>query len=430
MQAGLLVEHRGQCGRETSRDGVILRLGKDFARPLAHMKSRGFVHAMNARERVLAVFEHKIPDRVPHFEQGVASGIASEILGRPADTGGGGFRRKGLEAALAGPAAHEEYMHRCIRDWCDLVEALDFDAVVTPWAGAGDVRKRLDENTYLLGDEASDDWEIVRFDASSDTLYAVDSAERRGGLERLEEKIRAAEREHGRRGKPSPSDFWVLVRILERFRGKRAIGGPSGIAAPMRSPWLEAIAARPDLIRLHLEMQADSACDQIEVLAGMGVDFIWGGGDLAWNGGPIYSPGRFRELMLPPLKRIAAKCRDVGLPYFFRTDGLLWPIADILFGESGVHGYGEIDAQAGMDIAEIRQRFPALLLWGNVDCAGALVGGTPEQVKAEAIACMEKAATGHILGSSNVIHAGVPVGNFLAMVEARLEYGPGRSAAP
>jgi hypothetical protein len=379
---------------------------------------------MSPRERVLAAFAHKVPDRVPHLEQGVASRVASEILGRPADTGGGEFRRKGLDAALAGAQAHEDYVDCSIRDWCDLVEALDFDAVVTPWPGGGDVRKRLDENSYLLGDESSDDWEIVRFDASSDTLYAVDSAERRGGLERLEKKLRAAEIEHGRRQKPSSSDFWPVSRMLDRFRGKRAIGGPSGIGVPMRSPWLEAIAARPDLIRSHLEKQADTACEQIEVLASMGVDFIWGGGDLAWNGGPVYSPQRFRELVLPPLKRIAAKCRELGLPYFFRSDGILWPIADMLFGESGVHGYGEIDAQAGMDIGEIRRRFPRLLLWGNVDCAKTLVSGTPKQVKAEAIACMEKAGGGHILGSSNVIHSAVPVGNFLAIVEARDNYRP------
>ncbi|MBM4046347.1 MAG: hypothetical protein FJ279_14655 [Planctomycetes bacterium] len=43
---------------------------------------------MNSRERVLTTLGFTEPDRVPFFEQGVASNVASEVLGREAHTGG------------------------------------------------------------------------------------------------------------------------------------------------------------------------------------------------------------------------------------------------------------------------------------------------------------------------------------------------------
>ena len=60
---------------------------------------------MTSLERVLTTLRFEEPDRVPYFEQGVASTVASDILGREAHTGGGGLRRDGVEAAMAGPAA-------------------------------------------------------------------------------------------------------------------------------------------------------------------------------------------------------------------------------------------------------------------------------------------------------------------------------------
>jgi uroporphyrinogen decarboxylase len=174
----------------------------------------------------------------------------------------------------------------------------------------------------------------------------------------------------------------------------------------------------------YVAMQADYACDQIGVLAGMGVHLIWGGGDFCTNHGPVYSPAQFRQFMLEPLQRMTACCHEHGLKYIFRTDGVIWPVAQELFVESGVDGYGEIDKQAGMDLGEIRRRLPHLILWGNVDCGYTLSSGTRAEVVEETKACMDAAAPGggYLLGSSNVIHAGVPAENFLAMIETCRNY--------
>jgi len=380
---------------------------------------------MNSLERVQTTLRFEEPDRVPYFEQGVASNVASDILGREAHTGGGRLRRDGVEAAIAGPDAFAAYQDRFLADFCDLVEALDFDVVSLPWAGGGVPEKKLDDNTYRFsGPEGW--WRVERFDPTSDTFHTVDASVRGpDGLREVEEHIARMEAHHETRQRPTPDSFPLVGRALERFAGRRAVIEGSLLVVPMEPAWLEAMLMMPDRITRYVEMQADIVCDQIDVLAAMGVVMIWGGGDFCTNLGPVYSPAQFRQFMLEPLKRVTACCRRNGIPYVFRTDGLTWPVAQELFVESGVLGYGEIDKQAGMDLAEIRERLSHLILWGNVDCGWTLSSGSRDDVVQETKACIDAAAPGggYLLGSSNVIHSGVPAANFEAMIETCREYG-------
>jgi len=380
---------------------------------------------MNSKERVLTTLSHKEPDRVPYFEQGVASYVASEILGRKAHTGGGGFRRDGIEAALCGPGAYSDYIGRSLQDWGDLIEVLDFDVVTLPWFGRGEPTRKMDENSYFLGNEGDDDWSVVRLDPESDTLYTIDSAARSGDVSFVERRVKAMRESHRVREPMTENSFPELKSVLQRFGGKRAIGGGAGIAIPIEPAWLEAVVLRPDLVGEYLDMQSEIACESIEVQAAMGIDLVWGGGDMANNSGPLYSPDHFRSLVLPRLKRMVEVCHKHRLPYIFRTDGVIWPVAECLFVESGVDGYGEIDKQAGMDLGEVRRRLPHLVLWGNVDCGRTLTSGTVEDVMSETKDCIDKAAPGggYILGSSNVVHSRVPIKNFLTMIETCREYG-------
>jgi uroporphyrinogen decarboxylase len=381
--------------------------------------------SVTSLERVLKTLRFKEPDRVPYFEQGVASNVASAILGRTALTGGGGFRRMGVEAAMAGPDAYTEYVETFFQDWCDLVETLDFDVVSLPWAGAGAPTRKIDECTYLFGNlDAA--WHVMRYNASSDTFHVVDAHTRRAGaLEKIAAEVRAADARHAQRVKPTRASFPLLDRLIARFGHERAVADGPCLVIPMEPAWLEAMMVMPDIVECYTAMQADCACDAIDLMAEMGVRLIWGGGDFCTNKGPIYSPVQFRRFMLGPLKRMTACCHRHGTPYVFRTDGVIWPVAQELFVESGVDGYGEIDKQAGMDLAEVRRRLPHLILWGNVDCGHTLSSGTPAQVAEETRTCINAAAPGggYILGSSNVIHCGVPAENFLAMIQTCRDYG-------
>jgi uroporphyrinogen decarboxylase len=145
---------------------------------------------------------------------------------------------------------------------------------------------------------------------------------------------------------------------------------------------------------------------------------IFGGGDFASNQGPFYSPESFHELMLPGLKRITDACHKYGIYYLFASDGNLWPVAEDLFGNSGVDGFYEIDGRAGMDLRKLRERFPHLTLIGNISSV-TLHTGTKEDVIRETMTCLEEAkrSGGIIVGVSNCIVPGTPEENLWTMVD-------------
>ena len=182
--------------------------------------------------------------------------------------------------------------------------------------------------------------------------------------------------------------------------------------------WLEAVVLRPDLIGRYLDVQVERAKRAIEFLASHGFRYLFGGSDFASNEGPMYSPKAFHELMLPRLQQVADACHQHGTYYLFASDGNLWPVADDLFGESGVDGYYEIDRRAGMDMRKLRERFPKLLLIGNMSSHTVHLG-TKDDVVAETASAIEEAkrSNGIIVGVSNYFVPGTPIENVVAMLE-------------
>jgi len=201
------------------------------------------------------------------------------------------------------------------------------------------------------------------------------------------------------------------------------IGG-GGIGIPYSSSaWLEAIVVRPELMARYLNVQTERAVRSIEGIAATGVKMISGGSDFASNQGPFYSPKAFHELMLPCLKRIAEECHKYGMYFLFASDGNLWPVADDLFGESGVDGYYEIDGKAGMDLGRLREHFPHLVMIGNIS-SHTLHLGSKEDVIRETMSCLNEAkrSSGIIVGVSNYILPGTPEENLWAMIETMKEH--------
>lgn len=377
---------------------------------------------MDSRERFTAFFWGDTPDRIPYYEQAVASGVASSLLGRTAHTGSMRLIRDCAEAGLRGPEAYEEFIATVLDDWTALADLLGLDGIAVPWLG-GTATLKVGENEYLFGDPEGD-WTISRFDPVAETWGTVRTGGRIPTLEDLEQ----AERSHARRLESDPplteDSFPELKGLIERNRGRRAIVAGLGLSIPLDRTWLEAVILRPGLIERHLDNAVECARRAAPGLAGLGVDVIFGGGDLADKNGCVYGPKVFHEVVLPRATAIIEAAHAQRLPYVFRTDGNLWSIADDLFVASGADGYGEIDQAAGMDFGAIRERYPSLTLWGGVPCGSVLARGTPEQVRAVALDSIEKAKSGGgiILGSSNTVIAGTPPENVWAMAEVAREY--------
>lgn len=384
---------------------------------------------MTGKERIKAVLTHNKPDRVPIAEQLIVSKVAKELLGRYAYTGGGEYARDEIDILLHGERDFLVAKHT--QDTLDLYHyKLDLDAIpvklVHPKDSPVTNIMKIDPLTYRYENVyGPGTFEIKKFSPESGEFFVVDSSLRQNGIEIIKNWMKEVEKGIGRHIQFDPSQFDMIDIVKAKVGKDKAIFAGQAMSVPMNEVWLELLAVQPSLVATYLDYQVHWSKAYIEALVEHGVDFILGGGDLATNHGPIYSPKIFKEIVAPRFKAIIDHCHHLGVPYIFRTDGntrLLWEH----FKEIEVDGLGEIDAQAGMDIGEMRQYFGKdFILFGNVDCAKTLVYGTKEQIFAEVKSCIEKSGPGGrlILSSSNCIHWGVPAQNYLYMIEASRECG-------
>jgi len=371
-------------------------------------------------ERVLKTFTREIPDAIAIHHIGFSSRTATYILGHEAYVGGGIQKWREALSCWRGKEAHEEFIERIRRDALELAKATQQDIVrYEYWRMNIKPYKIIDKFTLMFG-EPEGKWEVMRLDPETELFRVVaQNPKREEAFEDLEKDI--IDREDSVKGlHPTEGNFEEVKAIIEELGDNYAVrvdGGNIGI--PLGSKiWLQAIVARPDLVSRLFDVQAELAVRNMSALRKVGAKLLFGGGDIAASRGPFYSPKSFRELMLPRLKRIAESCHENGIYYLFGSDGNLWPIADDLFGKSGVDGYYEIDRKAGMDLADLRQRYPSLTCIGNIS-SYTLHRGSVEDVISEIKSCIEEAKInrGIIVGISNQITSATPRENIFAMLE-------------
>ena len=373
---------------------------------------------MTPKERVLATFEGESTDKVPVHHVGFSSKAAQMILGREAYVGFGIQRWREARALWEGEEAHRRFLERSLRDAYELAEATDQDILrLQYWRLKERPTRKVDDYTFFYGDPEGA-WRLMKFHPSFELYGVVDQhPKERTTFESIEETV--FEMEEMLDEAPSAPDISEERNLIETFGDRYAVRVHGGfLQVPLKSTWLAAVVAKPNLIARYLDVQTELALRRIRALADAGAKFIFGGGDMAGNDGPFYSPRAFRELMVPRLRIIADECHKYGMYYLFASDGNLWPIADDLFGRTGVDGYYEIDRRAGMDLAKLRRRFPELVLVGNIS-SHTLSEGTREEVIRETLSCLREAkrSRGIIVGVSNCVLPSTPEENVKAMIE-------------
>ncbi|MCK4375409.1 MAG: hypothetical protein KAX19_08770, partial [Candidatus Brocadiae bacterium] len=355
------------------------------------------------------------------------SQVASFVLGREAYVGGGIQQWREACALWKGEDAHREFLERSRRDAFDLAMALGHDLVrMEYWRMPARPSRRVDERTFLYGDPDGE-WRLYRYDPETELYQLAAQHPGRSAAEDIAWLERAvAQSEKALRGfRPTSEAFDSTRRMLDTYGKRHAIRVNGGALCIPYEPavWLEATLLRPDLVARHLDVQAERLLRSVGPMAAVGVEYLFGGGDMASNSGPLYSPRTFHELMAPRLERICNACHEHGVRYLFASDGNLWPVADDLFGSCGVDGYYEIDRRADMDLGRLRRRYPRLVLIGNVS-SRTLHRGSRQDVVAETTSCLAEATRsgGIIVGLSNYALPGTPPGNVEAMLSTIEEW--------
>jgi hypothetical protein len=89
--------------------------------------------------------------------------------------------------------------------------------------------------------------------------------------------------------------------------------------------------------------------------------------DMAYKGGAMISNEMFVEFLMPGYKKLTRFLRESGIDVILvDSDG---DVSDLipLWIEAGVNGIYPIEVAANMDVVELREKYPKLLLFGGID---------------------------------------------------------------
>ena len=341
---------------------------------------------MNSRERVQAVLQGKLPDRVPLFELFIDPSVIQ---------------------ALQPGMSYEEFA-----DYADL------DVVTCLAMAEGPQRMQWVDRARGIW---RDKWGCLQ--AFTGEVMSVPMEP-----PRIREPEDLASYEP-----PDPRRNEVLAAarsLVARFKGKRAICvvGEEVFAVPQ---YLRAGLAnvmtdyllQPDLAKRLAGIARDYHVELYRLLLSEGVEIVALGDDYAGKTGTYMSPAHFREFVLPGLTTVVKEIKAGGGYVVKHTDGNIWGIMDQLL-STGLDMLGPLEP-AYMPLDEVRRRSGMKVgVVGNVD-VDLLSRGTPGEVEAATREQLRRISPlgGHFLGSGNSISASVRPENYWAMLQAARRYG-------
>ena len=374
------------------------------------------------KQRVLETIAHREPDRVPVGEWGIDHDHVSRILGRHT------FWRNRRDTTLAlWQGRRDEVVESMKVDYAELVEALDYDLVTVPLAPPklaweGPPPKEIQEGVWE--DHRGN---FYKYAASNDSIACLTQAPEREELS--EEDVARAE---AAAVEMDESVFELLDYFGARYGEERAVlfrdlDIYSGMLEPFGGDYLHQMivigTAPEEIVRLRHALFLKN-CRMVERCAMSGVTVAMQGHDFCMNGGPIFSPGTFREVFLPLMGSLNEVIKAAGMHCFFHccgdTTSLLKDFVDV-----GYEGYQSIQATAGVDYSHVKKTYgDRLTMWTGVQCE-TLVEGSREQVRDEVLGNLEllMPGGGFIFGSTNSVQFGANTDNYLYALDLVRKHG-------
>jgi len=345
--------------------------------------------------RLLAAFELKEPDRVPHFEILIEDKHVERLLGRPA----------GHTLGAAKGASEDEYVTPPMNpyDYIELCRLVGQDAIGLEALWAPLKRKTPDGRQEIIADGSIHTWHDL--DQVVPHSWELD----------IEPKKRH------------------IQQYIEAARGT-GIGTTLMTAAVVMTPYQFIVGFEDFMVKIYedrdfvekvIAMCMDYYVDIVTVACDLGISFIYIADDIGQKGGLIMSPKITRELALPHYARLVNIAHARGVPVALHSCGNATAmIPDFI--DLGIVMYNPVEPTSGADIYEMKKRYGSRICFsGNIDIAGVLAYGTPEEVMEDVKRHIDALAPGggYIVTSSHSVMNHIPHENFLAMIEATHRYG-------
>jgi len=227
--------------------------------------------------------------------------------------------------------------------------------------------------------------------------------------------------------------FLKGVSILkERLKGDVPIAceyiSPFTIAARLRgtNEIMLDIYDNPDLIRSLQDVLVPLNIEIGRALIDAGVDYIFYGADMEC---PILlSPRHYKEFVHMPTSKTVNHLSKLGAKVLPHMCGAIVEsgIVDMLL-EMDMHGImpGNLTQSTVLDIRELKEKVgDRTAIFDNLNPNGPLLIGTPEEVKADTLAHLEKARgmQGYLFSTAGTTSPSTPKANFDAMNQAVLDF--------
>jgi uroporphyrinogen-III decarboxylase len=104
-----------------------------------------------------------------------------------------------------------------------------------------------------------------------------------------------------------------------------------------------------------------------EIFSKTDLDFVYFWEDMSFNTGPLISPAMFQTFCAPYYRRVTDYLKGRGVEHrFIDTDGNCWLLIPE-FLKVGINGMYPFEVQSGMDVTEVRKKFPELKIIGGIN---------------------------------------------------------------
>ncbi|MBN1835647.1 MAG: hypothetical protein JW820_07345 [Spirochaetales bacterium] len=177
----------------------------------------------------------------------------------------------------------------------------------------------------------------------------------------------------------------------------------------------------PSLLQEYLEVAVENELQRVRAVADPALSpVILIPEDFATKHGPIFEPAFLKRYHYPYVRRLAEAWHELGYKVLYHSDGnYLEAIPELT--ACGVDGFYCLEPGCGMEIVELKARWPGLVWAGGVDGVELMERGSPEQVRREVRRHIRKSGVletgGMLVATSSEINPLIPPENFLAMVE-------------
>ncbi len=371
---------------------------------------------MTSKERVAAVLEGRLPDRVPYGEFAVDFDTVERIIGHETY-----LRAKARSQIAFWEGRHEEVAQSWLEDHLELHRRLELDIVTFPMA-TWEMPPTTDDPPPRRIDAATWEDRSGRIFKLSDITHDITCVHDPVRDARV---FTAAEFEHEPERPVRDERSWrILDTVVRRLKDEKFICGPSGgsigivLLGGLERGLLE-LAANPGAVRAAAAFLVKKQALADEVLIHPDSHAVLWADDLGHKTGPFVGPEMFREFFLEANRARARRIKErFGKRILNHCCGNINLLMD-QFLDIGFDAYQSIQPTAGMDLCRLKKGYGGrITLWGGV-AVEHLVGGTMGDVRADVRRAMACAKPGgrFILGASHSVAVGTKYDNYMAMLD-------------